>query len=117
MTSLFEVFMMAAEGDPNRSFALAGLPQVAELLAKSGTSVTTDTLSGVYAQMQWQADRTLSWQEFSELAMACGLHPEIQQAELTDAAVPGSVTLPSAEEPNNVQKSTSESSSLADAIL
>ena len=59
MTSLFEVFTMAAEGDPDRSLAFAGLPQVAELLTKSGTSVTTDTLSNVYDQRQWQADRII----------------------------------------------------------
>jgi hypothetical protein len=51
-----QVCEMDTECELEQSFALAGIPEVAEFLTQLGTSVATESISAVYAQKEWQAD-------------------------------------------------------------
>jgi hypothetical protein len=76
-----------------------------------------DSISAVYAQREWQADRCLSRQELSKLALACGLHPINSPVEPADTDLLVDDTLPSAEEPDHVPVASSQSLNLAQAIV
>jgi hypothetical protein len=117
VTPLFQGSLMDAESELDQSFAPAGIPEVAQLLAQSGTPVPIETISAVYVQKEWDGDRCLSRQELSEVALACGLHAWNSPMESADRQPLGDDSLASAEDPERVQVATSESLSLAEAII
>jgi len=116
MTTLLDVFCLAAGGDSSNLLSSSGASHVAELFRQTGTVVSTETLAPLYAQEQWNEARSFTWQEFSDLAAKCGHHHEVQHEDLCDAAVSCIVTLPSAEEPSSARDSSDESLSLEDRI-